>query len=149
MGADPRLLGQQVTIRVVAGAQVVTEINSITNFNHNTVLEIKQDGFLGEVTDRYDQVFSGYKGDFEVQPNTSDHYNFTTKVEEKAKRIQPSLAFNIIVTEFYPNGQTAIITYMDVVWGGIGDGVGSRKDFKKGKFEWACGERSLQLNNLI
>lgn len=145
---DQRIKGQSIEVRIVSGTSVVASLNSISSMSHNTVLEIKEDGFLGEKTNRYDEIFNGYKGDFENQPNDASYHSFEDLVVARATQERPELVFNIIITEIFPNGSSAVITYLDVKFGNIDGSVGSRPDYKKDKYQWATEKRSLQLNNL-
>jgi hypothetical protein len=144
-----RLRGEEIQIRVISGSNVVTSLTSISNFTDTMLLEIKQDGFIGENFDRFDDIFSGYKGGFEMQPNTSEWYDFQERVRQRATREDPTLVFNIIKTMFFANGQTVIITFKDVKWGEIDDSTGGRKEYAKVKWSWSCSERDLHNSGLI
>lgn len=146
--ADARLKGQEVEIRCVAGGSVVAEIASIATFNDNTKFEIKEDGFLGEVVNQYDEVLNGYGGDFEFQVNDAKWWEFEQLIEARAKREQPALVFNIVRTDFFANGSSAVVTYNDVKWGGMPQSLGGRGEFLKIKAEFATGDRSVQINSL-
>lgn len=146
--ADPRLKGQEVEIRVVSGSQVVSEISSIASFNDNTNFEIKSDGFLGEVVNRHDEVLNDYTGDFEFQVSDAKYWEFIKLIEDRATRKQPALVFNIVRTDFFANGSSAIVTYTNVSWGGIPQSIGSRVDFVKVKASFATGDRSVQINSI-
>lgn len=148
MAADPRLKGQEVEIRVISGSNLVQTISSIGSFNDNTKFELKEDGFLGEVVNRYDEILNGYGGDFEFQVNDANWYLFQQQIADRATRKNPSLVFNIIRTDFFANGSTAVVTYTDVKWGGMPQSIGSRGDFVKVRAEFATSERKVQINNL-
>lgn len=145
---DQRLKGQSVEIRVVQGGNVVQTLQSIENFTSNVDIVLKEDGFLGETVNRFDSVFNGYGGSFSNQPNDASYHEFQDAMVAKARRERPDLVFNIIRTEFFDNGSTAVVTFLDVAWGGTGSEVGSRADYTKSKFEWKCSEKDTQLNNL-
>lgn len=145
---DQRLKGQEVEVRVTSGTDIVQSLTSIKNFDDGLVLEIKQDGYLGEVMDRFDEVATGFKGGFEFHVTTTDYENFIQRVLERAQRINPSLVFNIIRTDFFPNGETAIVTYTNVVWGPFPRSTSGRTEYVNVKAEWATDTRSMQLNNL-
>jgi hypothetical protein len=148
MAAEQRIKGQEIEIRVLSGTSVVSSLKSISSINHSTVLELKEDGYIGERQNRYDEIFNGYKGDFENQPSDASYHNFEDLVVARARRDRPELVFNIIITEFFPNGSTAVITYSDVKWGGMDGSVGARADYKKDKYSFATETRSVQVNAL-
>lgn len=146
---DARLRGQEVAIKVVQGVDVLTELNSIATWNNEIALEISEDGFLGEPTNRFDSILNGYGGDFEFQVNTADYTNFESLVERKAQRASiadAALQFNVVRIDRFANGGSVVTTYLDVAWGPITDGIGSRKDFVKKKASFKCSKRSLLVN---
>lgn len=144
--ADPRLKGQEISIRVIQAGSVVNTISAVASFNDSVMLEIKEDGFLGEPVNRFDNVLNGYSGDFEFQPSTAHWLEFVQSAEAKARREQPALIFNIVRTDFFANGETAIITYSDVSFGAIPTSIPAKNDFVKAKMEFKCGERTIQVN---
>lgn len=148
MAADPRLKGQELSIRVVQDSDVVNQIDSVASFNDNTKLEIKEDGFLGEVVNRFDSVLNGYGGDMEFQVHDATWLGFLQRVEAKATRESPGTVFNVVRTDFFANGSSAVIVYSDVSWGEFATSAGSRADFIKVKAPFATGERSITINQV-
>lgn len=145
MATEPRLLGTDVSIRITRDGAPATSVNAVGSFGDEPTLEIKQDGFLGEPVDRFDTIHHGYKGDFEFQVNRPTwETDFVARVEEKARR-DVFYVFNVIRTDRYANGQTAVTTFKDVAWGPFSRTTGSRADYVKVKGTFACSEKSTQL----
>lgn len=145
---DLRLKGQEVSIRSVAGGVVVESIDSITSFNSETMLELKQDGFLGEFVNRFDEIMNGFGGDFEFHAHNNLWVPFERSIIDKAQRNTPALIYNVIRTDFYPNGNSTIYTYQDVHWGAIPHSIGSRGDYVKIKASFQCSNRAEEVNSL-
>jgi hypothetical protein len=143
---DARLKGQEISIRVVDDGQLVSQIDSIGTFNDNVKFELKEDGFLGETTNRYDEVFNGFGFDFEYQPTAATHLELTERIAARARRDVPNRTFNIVRTDFFANGQSAIVTYIDVKWGPTGTSIAGKNEFVKVKMEGGCSERTVQIN---
>lgn len=145
MATEPRLLGTDVSIRIVRDGAPVTTITATASFNDEVKLEMKQDGFLGEPTDRYDTIHRGYGGDMEFQVNRHQwETDFLASVERRARR-EAFTTFNVIRTDRYSNGQNSISTYKDVAWGAFQRSTGSRADYVKIKTTFGCSERSTQV----
>ena len=145
MATEPRLLGTDVSIKIVRNGQPVTSINATASFNDTTKLEMKQAGSLGEPVDRYDTIHHGYGGDMEFQVNRHTwETDFLASVERRARREEFS-TFNVIRTDRYSNGQNAISTYKDVAWGEFARSTGSRADYVKIKTSFGCSEKSIQV----
>lgn len=145
---DQRLKGQEISIRVTQQGTIVDSFTSFSSFNEEVDLEIKGDGFLGEGVNRFDEILNGYGGDFEMQLTTSAWMKFQQNVIARATRTQPDLVFNVIRTDFFPNGESLIVTYLDVKWGGMPTSVGSRGDYAKVKGQFKCSDRSEQFNQV-
>ena len=148
MGADPRLKGQEMSIRVVQDSNVLQQIDSVASFNDAVKFEIKEDGFLGEVVNRFDSVLNGYTGDLEFQVHDATWLAFEQAVEAKVTRQTPGTVFNVVRTDFFANGSSAVIVYSDVSWGEFGTSAGSRADFIKVKAPFGTSDRSVQINQV-
>lgn len=145
----PRLKGQEMQLLVLDGANRVDEIKAITSQDNESKLEIKQEGFLGEVSDEYDTVYSGEGGSFEFQVHKIKWLTFKARIIAKAKREQPTITFNIVHVWLFANGDSLLRTYLDIAWGAISESAGSRKDYVKVKMQYACSEASEQQNAFI
>lgn len=143
-----RLKGQEVSIRVVQGGTVVNTIDSVSAFNENVMLELKENGYLGETVNRFDEILNGFGGDFEFHIAQASWQELELSIIDRATRRQPDLIFNVIRTDFYPNGDTAITTYSDVKWGPIPKNIPSRGDYVKPRMEFRCSERPVAINSL-
>lgn len=146
--SDARLKGQEVEIRITRAGSVENAIAAIGTFNDQVMLETKQDGFLGELTDRFDDVMRGYGFDLEFQVSEASWIDFQTAMIDRSQRMTPDVLFNVIRTDFYSNGDTLIIAYMDVKFGAQPTTIASRGDFVKVKLEGKCSQRSVQKNAL-
>jgi hypothetical protein len=147
--ADARLKGQEVEIRITRDAGVQSSISAIGTFNDSVMLETKQDGFLGELADRFDDVMRGYSFDLEFQISEAAWVDFQRSMIDRSQRKTPDVVFNVIRTDFYTNGDTLIMTYLDVKFGAQPTTIASRGDFVKVKLEGKCSERSDQKNSFL
>lgn len=143
-----RLKGQEVSIRVVQNGTLIASLDSIASFNEEMKSEIKEDGFLGEGTNRFDDIHNGYGGDFEFQFRRPDWVTFQLAVQARQTRRQPNLVFNVVRTDLHADGTSNVFTYKDAKWGPMSASIGSRADFVKGKAQFACSERAVKQNAL-
>lgn len=148
MTTQQRLKGQEISVRILQDGVVFRTIDSISSFNESVALEIKEDGFLGEPTNRFDEVLNGFGGDFEAQTTNSNFIQLQLAVIEKATRRTPGITFNVVRVDLYPNGDSNIFTYVDVHWGEQPTSIGGRGDFVKYKASFKCSERSVVTNSL-
>lgn len=143
-----RLKGQDISVRVIRAGVVEASIDSLSTFNDNIALELKEDGFLGETVNRFDEILNGYGGDFEFQVHRGDWNLLTKAITDRASRRTPDVQFNVVRTDFYPNGDSCIYTYENVFWGPIPTSVASRGDFVKPRMEFRCSSRPQQLEQV-
>lgn len=139
-----RIKGQEVSILVVREGVLEAELTDIQNFNAELKLELLEHGYLGETTDRHDEIFKGAKFDFEMHVHSQDFITFAKAVLDRARRRQPDLVFNIVATFNFPNGQTPTWMFPDAKFGPIPMNVGSRNDYIKVKIDGAVDEPDMQ-----
>lgn len=147
MSNDPRLRGQEVEVRILLDGELQANVTAIASFEETFKLEKKEDGFLGEVTNRYDHIFNGIDGKLEMQVNTTDWMLLQNAIKSQAQRKTPGTIINLIRTDYYANGQTAVITYSDCKFGPQPTSIASRQDFVKVSMDFSCSDRAEQLLN--
>lgn len=142
--AAQRIKGQEVNILIVRGGVFEDSLTDIQNFNVELDLEIKKQGYLGEKTDRRDEVFNGVKYDMELHLHSQAFMNFVSAVLDRAKRINPDLVFNITGVLNFPDGTTPTFLIPDVKFGAIPMNVPSRGEYVKIKLQGEADD--LKLN---
>lgn len=145
---DQRIKGQEASIRIVQNAVVLATIDSVSAFNNTVLLELKEAGYLGETVNRFDEVLNGFGGDMDMHFTNANWRQLEQAIIARARREQPDLVFNVVRTDFFPNGDTSILTYMNVFWGPIPENIPDRKEYIKAHLEFRCSERPVKLNAL-
>lgn len=146
---EQRLLGQDVTVRMVRDGVVVAEITAIGSFDDSTDIETKEEQFLGRVGADFSDVFNGYSGNLEFQSATAGYQDFVDAVVARASRADPGIVFNIVQSEVFANGDSNIFVYHDVAWGAVPKNVSGRKEFVKWKLAFKCTERTSTKNAIL
>lgn len=146
---DPRLRGQEVEVRIFANGVLQDSITAVASFEETFKLEKKEDGFLGEQSNRYDDIFNGIDGRMEFQVNSADWMLFQNAIKLRAQRKQPGTVINMVRTDFYANGQTAIVTYADCKFGASPTSVAGRGEFVKVSLDFSCTERDEQFSSVL
>lgn len=146
---DQRIKGQEISVRVVQAGNVINSIDSISAFNDSVALELKEEGYIGETVNRFDEILNGYGGDFEFTVHRGDWNDLVKAITDRAERVTPDVQFNVVRVDFYPNGDTVTYTYSNVFWGPIPTSVASRGDYVKPRMEFRCSERPYQLESVL
>lgn len=141
---DQRIKGQEINILITAGGTLEDTLTDIQNFNMEVDLEIRKQGYLGEKTDRRDEVYNGVKFDLELHIHKAAWFAFVRKIIDRAKRDTPDVVFNITGVFNFPNGETPQLLLPDVKWGAIPHNVSARGDFVKVKLQGECEDFEVQ-----
>ncbi len=146
---EQRLLGQDVTVRLMRDGVLVTEITAIGSFDDSMDVETKQEQFLGRTADDFSDVFVGFSGNLEFQSSHAGWADFSDAIEARASRADPAIVFNVVRSDNYANGDSNIFVYKDVAWGALPSTFSARKEFGKHKLAFKCTERDRKKNSLL
>ena len=124
-----RIKGQEVEIIVVSNGVPLTSLTDIRSFNVTPRLELKEEGYLGETSMRFDEVFNGVSFDMELHFEDTGVLDFMQVVKDRATRRTPGTQINVKATLNYPNGIRTRIILKDCFFGDMPIGFGSRSDY--------------------
>lgn len=139
-----RIKGQEVTILITDDGNLEDTLTDIQNFNLEAQFEIKAQGYLGEKTNRKDEVYNGCKFDLELNLHKQDWFNFQQKIKDRAQRNTPDVVFNITGVFAFPNGETPTLLIPDVHFGAQPLSVSARGDYVKVKLEGEADDFRVQ-----
>lgn len=126
---DQRIKGQEVELVIVEDNEPLTTISDIRSASITGSLEVLTEGYLGETTDRRDDIYRGFSGDLEVHFENRDILDFARRLIDRARRREPGVTINIKMTLQFPNGQRVRVVLKDVFFGEIPIGFPSRSDY--------------------
>ena len=141
-----RIKGQEVTITIVSGGTVEDSLTEILNFNVEPLLETKEQGYLGETTNRSDDIYNGCRFDLELHLHNQDWLKFQKKIIDRARRLTPDVEFVISATLLFPNGESPVVTLPDCKFGSTPMNITSRGDYVKVKLQGRCDDFDPQLS---
>lgn len=136
--ASPRLKGQEVEAMLIVDGQVKDTITDIRSFEVAAKLEQKEEGYLGEKTNRYDEIFNGVRGRMELHYENGDVFAFMQQVIDRAKRRTPGTQVNIKASLNYPSGERKRVLLRDVYFGEMPFNFSSRSDFGTLSLDFQC-----------
>jgi hypothetical protein len=141
-----RIKGQEVSITIVTASVVEDELTEIVSFNCEPLLETKSQGYLGETTNRQDDIFNGFRFDMELHLKSQRWLAFQREIINRARRITPDTIFNITATLLFPNGDTPIIMAPDAKFGSTPMSIATRGDYVKVKLQGMAEENIETLS---
>ena len=127
--AEQRIKGKEVEVRIERGGEELTSITDVRSFEMAAQLEILSEGYLGETTDRKDEIYRGYRGSMELNFENGEILDLMRTVVDRARRREAGLQVNIRATLNFPSGENKIILLMDCFFGEIPLSFGSRGDY--------------------
>lgn len=138
--SDQRIKGQEVEILLVQDGNIQSTITDIHSFEVGAKLELLQEGYLGETTDRYDEVFKGMRGRIEYHVENGDFLNLMLAFINRAKRRTPGTIINVKATLNFPNGQSPRLIFSNIFSGEQPIGVPGRPNYVTYGMEFACSD---------
>ena len=87
--AQGRILGQNASIILIQDGAPLQEVSCIKSFSFTFELEMKDEGYLGETTNRKDSVFKGVKLDLEMHSTNGKTFDVIQAMIDKARRRTP------------------------------------------------------------
>lgn len=106
--------------------ETVTDVRS---FELAVQTEILREGYLGETTDRRDEVMRGVRGRMELHFESGDVFDLIADVVNRAQRREPGTQINIKATLNYPSGERKRVLVQNAFFGELPIGFASRADY--------------------
>jgi hypothetical protein len=139
--AAPRLRGQETFINLVVDGSIEQVWKALVDFTWTDDIEVQDEEFLGETSNRYDSIYKGTSFKASCQMESKAEQTLRRKIIEKAARRSGSAArFDITYTAALPNGEQILVILKDVSFGQIETGTSSRSDYTTMSFEGSCSE---------
>jgi hypothetical protein len=133
-----RIRGQETSVVLIQDGNPVDEITTIQNHEFTYMTERKEEGYIGETSNRFDTIFNGVSGKMDLHFSSSKVFDVFASIIEKAARRVPGTRFNIKTTMNFVDGSRARVIMRDVEFGNIPVNFGSRSDYGKISLDYAC-----------
>lgn len=127
--ASQRIKGQEVEVLLIVDGTVQDTITDVRSFEVAAKLETKEEGYLGEKTNRYDEIFNGVRGRMELHFENKDVFTLLQSIIDRAKRRTPGTQINIKATLNFPNGDRPRVLVANAFFGEVPINFGSRGDY--------------------
>jgi hypothetical protein len=135
-----RLKGQEIVATVLVNGVEQISLHDVKSLSITPNLDVLEEGYLGETTNRFDEIFKGVKIELEVHTEDEGVFAFIEAVKNRAQRRTPGTTINIQTTLQYANGQRPRIVLKDVFFADSPFNVGSRSDYASLKLSGSCSD---------
>jgi hypothetical protein len=105
--------GQDTVIQVIKGGSVEKSLTSVKDFSIQFDISILSTGYIGETTERKDEVFRGVSGKITVDWTDPNIVDFVDSLVKRARRELPYFSVNIMSTITDANGDAKRIIIPD------------------------------------
>jgi len=127
--AEQRIKGQEVEVLLVLKGQPLDTITDVRSFEMAAQMELLREGYLGETTDRRDDVYRGVRGRMELHFENADVFRLMREVIDRARRREPGTKVNVKATLNFPSGERPLVLIQDVFFGEIPMTFGGRTEY--------------------
>jgi hypothetical protein len=125
-----RIRGENVQVKIVKGGkEILLPERAVVSIEYEPQQEITSHGFLGETTERKDEVYKGTTGRLTLQYSDPSVNEFIRDLNDRARRAVPAFKVNILVTEQYPDGKIDRLLFPDVKFGAEAKNYASREAY--------------------
>ena len=137
---ETRLRGQEVNMRLVRNGIVEETVTAFKDFSVQLDMATLDEGYLGETTQRKDDIYNGVSGSFTVDHESQDILLLMEFIKNRAQRdpnvpIQSSTV-NATVRLTFPNGDTPRILVKDMKFDPLPISVPSRDAYVNTGFSY-------------
>lgn len=134
-----RIKGQETSVVFTGPNGVEDTFKAIISFDATQMQEILSEGYLGETSNRRDDIFNGYSGELEMHLESSVYVAFAERVKDRAQRRSPASGqFNVTGVYNFPNGQRIRWIFIDVFFGDLPLSTGGRGEYVSAKVSFEC-----------
>jgi hypothetical protein len=135
-----RVKGQEVEVLLVVDGVPKTTITAVRSFTGTAMLELLEEGYLGETSDRFDELFKGAEGKIELHMDSPDALDLLVQIINRAKRRTPGTQVNVKATLNFPSGLRRRVLMQDAFFSNAPLAFGGRQQYGELTFDWKCSD---------
>lgn len=124
-----RIKGQEVEVIVIVDGEPQSTVTTVRSLEVAIQMETMSEGYLGETTNRKDDIFRGVRGRIEFHLENDDVFTLIKTIVDRARRRVAGVVINMKATLRFPNGDRPRVIIPDVKFGEIPLNFGSRSDY--------------------
>lgn len=136
--ADFRILGDEITLRITKGGELLSEITAIKDLTWKLGVKLITEGYLGEPANRHREIFEECSGSFNIVPENLAPFQLADAIYQRARRAGANdVQINLGIRLAFPSGSIFRVTFPDTHYESLGDfNASSRDSFGTMAFSW-------------
>lgn len=124
-----RAKGQEVSLAIVRDAVLEDTLVNIQDFEVTDMLEVISKGYLGEKTERKDNIYKGVKFKMTLHLHAQDWFPFRASVIATSQQATPDSSINLAGVLNFPNGDAPNFSINGAKLGELPMNVPARGDY--------------------
>ena len=125
-----RIKGQEITVAIIQDGSLQTQINTIQSSEFDWEIELLEEGYLGETSNRVDSVLNLIRFQLVGHCNNQDYLLLADAIASRARRrVGGVVRIDITGTFQFPDGSTPVVVIPDAYFENIPFTVGNRNEF--------------------
>lgn len=134
-----RIKGQEVVLSFTTPDGSAEGLQDVLSFEAELQMEILRERYLGDSTDRRDDIFRGVAGRAELHLEQQDYLTFTQRVQDRAQRRTAAAGvFNATASFAFPNGQRPRLTFENIFFDALPIRVSGSDAYVTVTIAWEC-----------
>jgi hypothetical protein len=131
-----RLSGQDTSVSILVGNQVVADIDAIKSFDVTWKMSLKTEEYVGETSPRKDDFFEGMSGRIEFDLTGLDAVNLAETIKSRALVRTSATKISIKTTLQFPDGDRCVINIPNAFFADIPLNIAGRTEYGKMTLNW-------------
>lgn len=121
-------------------------LTAIKSFTFEAMIEVKQEGYLGETSDRFDDIYKGCQGSIVFHPESTDAWTLIAFIRDRAARRAPQAnhKVNVRFVANMPDGTRPSITIADLKFDAIPMNASARDAYVETTLSFKASEFSVE-----
>ena len=125
-----RIKGQEVYVSVLVDGSLQTRIDSIQSSDFEFELDLNEEGYLGETSDRFDSIYKGVSFTLEGHATNQQFLELTKAIISRAQRREGAPTRVDVAGSFaFPGGDFPTLAITDVQFESIPISIGGRNEY--------------------
>ncbi len=141
MAAAQRIKGQEVAIAITVDGSLQTRIDTIQSAEIEFEMELIEEGYLSETSDRVDAVYKLTRINLEGHCNSQAYIELADLLVRRAQRREGSpIRIDVVGTFAFPNGDNPSILLTDVYFESLPLNTGGRQEYTSFTLSGKCSD---------
>lgn len=121
--------GQDTVLQIIKGGKVESSLTSVKDFSIQFDIDVLSNGYIGETTERKDEIFKGVSGKVTLDWTDPGVVTFQDNLVKRARRELPYFSVNILTTITDSSGSTKRIIIPDAFFENPDANMGGRDNY--------------------